>query len=225
MKATAIIPAFNEASRITAVLDAVTAAAFVGEVIVVDDGSQDRTAEVASASPGVVVLRMPRNLGKAAAMAHGARRAAHEVVIFLDADLVNLTSTHVDDLVAPVLHGEADMTVGQFWSGSPLVTAWMRFCPAISGQRAMRADDFLAVPDVASSGFGVEVVVTRHAIYNRMRTRYVHLPRISHVWKESKRGLLRGLGTRAIMYSQILRWSVGIRYHHLRDSVRHLLES
>jgi glycosyltransferase involved in cell wall biosynthesis len=225
LKATAIIPAYNEESRIATVLRAVTAAACVGEVIVIDDGSQDRTAEIAATVPGVSVIRMARNRGKAAAMAQGAQRAANDVIVFLDADLVSLTTAHVDDLAGPVLECEVGMTVGQFWSGSPIVTAWMRFCPAISGQRAMHADDFLAIPDVAEAGYGVEVVVTRHALYNRLRIRYVHLPNITHVWKESKRGLARGVGMRASMYGQILRWSIGTRYHHLRDSVRDLLES
>ena len=220
MPATAVIPAFNEAERIGAVLTAVAAAKSIGEIIVVDDGSTDRTAEVAGAVPGVKVVSLPANRGKAVAMWEGAERACHDVVVFLDADLINLTPRHVDDLAVPVLAEEADMTVGQFWSGSPLVTAWMRFCPAISGQRAMRAADFLAIPNVATSGYGVEVVITRAAITRRQRVRYVRLPNISHVWKESKRGLLRGLRLRAAMWSQILRCSLEDRYHHLRDFVR-----
>ncbi len=221
MKATAIVPAYNEALRIAPVLAAITGAESIGEVIVVDDGSRDRTAE-AAAQPGVTVVRLPRNRGKAQAMCEGAKRAGNEIIVFLDADLVGLTSRHVDDLVGPVLAGEVDMTVGQFWSGSPLVTAWMRFCPAISGQRAMRADDFLTIPGVATSGFGVEVTVTRHAIMRGLHIRYVHLPHISHVWKESKRGLLRGLGMRATMYGQIIRATVGFRYQRMREAVRHL---
>ncbi len=135
MKATAVIPAFNEAERIGAVLEAVLAAETVDEVIVIDDGSTDGTAKAATRD-GVKVVALPANGGKAAAMWGGAERAKHEAVLFLDADLIHLTTQHVNDLVRPVLQEEADMTVGQFMSGSPLVTAWMRFCPAISGQRA-----------------------------------------------------------------------------------------
>ena len=219
MKATAVIPAHNEAERIRPVLTAVLSAPSVAEVIVVDDGSQDGTA-AAAAMEGVRVISLPENLGKAAAMREGAKRARHEVVLFLDADLINLTPQHVDDLVTPVVADEADMTVGQFWSGSPLVTAWMRFCPAISGQRAMRVAEFLDIPNLAESGYGVEVVITRSALTRRQRVRYVHLPNITHVFKESKRGLRLGLAIRTRMYSQILRSMVEDRYHHLRDLVR-----
>jgi glycosyltransferase involved in cell wall biosynthesis len=215
MKASAIIPAFNEASRIGRVLTAVSSAQLVDEIIVVDDGSQDDTAQVAASHNGALVTRLAHNCGKAAAMCAGARDASNEVVVFLDADLLNLTPQHVDDLVRPVLRGKADMTVGQFRSGSIFVTAWMRFCPAISGQRAMRAGDFLAIRNIANSGFGVEVVVTRYAAARGLRTRYVHLPNITHVIKEEKRGLLHGLRDRSVMYGQILVSMLGNGYHTL----------
>jgi glycosyltransferase involved in cell wall biosynthesis len=213
MKATAVIPAYNEAARIERVLSAVAESDLIDQIIVVDDGSRDETAKVAGAHNGAVVVRLRRNQGKAGALEAGVKRARNPVVVFLDADLIGLTDHHVDDLVAPVLRGDADMTVGQFWSGSPFVTAWMRFCPAISGQRAMRAADFLAIPKVATSGFGVEVVVTKYALNKRLRIKYVHLPNITHVVKESKRGVLPGLASRAVMYGQILRCTLRNGHH------------
>jgi glycosyltransferase involved in cell wall biosynthesis len=220
MKASAVIPAYNEAKRIGLVLDAVAASELVDEIIVVDDGSDDDTAAVAGSHNGAVVLKLLENRGKAAALTEGVRRAKNPVVVFLDADLVGLTDQHVDGLVAPVLKGEADMTVGQFRSGSPFVTAWMRFCPAISGQRAMRTADFLAIPRVATSGYGVEVVVTKYALSRRMRIEYVHLPDITHVVKESKRGVVRGLASRAVMYGQIVRSALGNGYHEFPETAQ-----
>ena len=71
MKATAVIPAYNEAARIKRVLDAVAVSELVDEIIVVDDGSDDSTAETAGAHNGAIVVRMPRNRGKAAALTVG----------------------------------------------------------------------------------------------------------------------------------------------------------
>lgn len=220
MKATAIIPAHNEAARIGRVLEAVAASELIDQLIVVDDGSSDDTASAAGGHNGAVVVRLARNQGKAAAMLAGARLARNAVVLFLDADLVGLTAEHVSRLVEPVLAGETDMTVGQFASGSPFVTAWMRFCPAISGQRAMRVTDFMAIPGVEASGFGVEVVITRYARARRLRVDYVPLPSITHVVKEAKRGLVRGLSSRALMYGQIVRSAMGNGYHHLIRAAR-----
>ncbi len=84
----------------------------------------------------------------------------------------------------------------------------------------MKVADFLAIPDLASSGYGVEVVITRAALSRHHRVRYVPLPNITHVWKESKRGLWRGFGLRLVMWAQILRCTWEDRFNQLRESVR-----
>jgi hypothetical protein len=84
----------------------------------------------------------------------------------------------------------------------------------------MRVADLLDIQDLDTAGYGVEVVITRAAIRRHHRVRYVHLPNITHVFKESKRGLARGLRIRAVMYGQIARCMVEDRYHQLRDRVK-----
>jgi len=206
MRATAVIPAYNEASRIGRVLAAAAGAESVDEVIVVDDGSEDETARVAAEHDGAVVVRWRDNRGKAAAVREGARRARNRVVVFLDADLVGLTPKHVDDLATPVLAGEADMTVGQFRGGNRWLSLWQQLVPSISGQRALEAGHLLAIADLEQTGFGVEVALTRYAARRRLRTRRVYLSDVSHVIKEQKRGVVRGLCGRAVMYGQMLKW-------------------
>lgn len=81
-----LIPAFNEADHIEAVVREVRG--HVADVVVVDDGSKDRTAEIAEAA-GAVVIRQPRNLGKGAALNAGfehARQNGFEVVVTMDGD-------------------------------------------------------------------------------------------------------------------------------------------
>jgi glycosyltransferase involved in cell wall biosynthesis len=199
------------------VLSAVASATLVDEVIVVDDGSHDSTAGAAASHDGALVVRLERNQGKAAAMCEGVRRAANEVVVFLDADLVGLSGEHVDELVGPVVAGEADMTVGQFRGGNGWITLWQRLVPAISGQRALRAKHFLALPQVEQMGFGVEVALTRYAARRKLRTRRVYLQGMSHVIKEGKRGVVRGLYDRAVMYAQMGRWAVVNGYHNAAE--------
>jgi dolichyl-phosphate beta-glucosyltransferase len=90
-----IVPAFNEEDRLLPTLERLVAWLRQGgrsfEVVVVDDGSTDRTARVAGefarGNLEVSVVRLPRNRGKGAAVREGFRRSLGELVLFSDADL------------------------------------------------------------------------------------------------------------------------------------------
>jgi len=89
-----VIPAYNEengikeiADRVLAVEPALKEAGVERlELLVVDDGSKDRTAEVAEAIPGVSLIRHPKNKGYGAALKTGFSKASGELIGFLDAD-------------------------------------------------------------------------------------------------------------------------------------------
>jgi glycosyltransferase involved in cell wall biosynthesis len=80
-----VIPAFNEAAAIGNVVGLLRGAASWREIIVVDDGSSDATAECATAA-GAFVVRHPYNKGNGAAVKSGIRRATGEFVLIIDAD-------------------------------------------------------------------------------------------------------------------------------------------
>lgn len=197
-----IIPAYNEASRIGPVISAVTRARYVSEVIVVSDGSTDGTAETAR-SFGVRVIELERNVGKGGAMKAGLDATAAEVVAFIDADLVGLTPDHVDELIRPVVLGEADATLGVFSGGRSSTTLAQKLTPGLSGQRAVRA---ALVRDVPMEGarFGIEVVLNKHLASRGARVKRVTLHGVSQVMKEEKRGRLEGFAARLRMYWEIV---------------------
>lgn len=203
--ASIVIPAFNEALRIGRVLSLLAESGRRDEVLVVNDGSWDATAEAASAFPFVKLIDLAVNCGKGAAMAAGAREARSEVLLFLDADLEGLACEHVERLIRPVARGGADMTLGIFRSGRARTDLGHVLGPWITGQRAMRREDFLSVPGVAEARFGVETMLTRYALLRRMRIEKVILQGVTHPTKEEKLGLVRGLVSRAAMYGQIAR--------------------
>ena len=114
-----VIPAKNEAARIAATVAAARAIDGVDLVVVVDDGSTDQTAALATGA-GATVTMHERTRGKAAAMETGAELvrlldqqdgvASPRPLLFLDADLED-TARNAAALVPPVLAGEADMTI------------------------------------------------------------------------------------------------------------------
>lgn len=215
----AIVPAYNESDRVVAVLDAIAAACSVDEVLCVTDGCSDDTAAQVAAyiaardpnCPPVRLFELEQNIGKGGAMAHGAHRTDADVLLFLDADLIGLKSSQVDEMLAPMLReeGPADMTLGLFGAvrGGPLGW-WLSWChratPSITGQRAIRRDLFLSTPGLTRSRFGVEAAITKWVQSDpELKVDYVYLHSVTHPIKEEKLGLIRGARNRMRMYRDI----------------------
>jgi glycosyltransferase involved in cell wall biosynthesis len=113
VKRLAIVPAFNEERNVGRVLDELRALDPGLDVVVVSDGSTDRTAEVAAAR-GAHVIRLPFNLGIGGAVQTGFRHAweeGYELAVRLDGDGQH-DPAELRGLVAPVAAGEADLAVG-----------------------------------------------------------------------------------------------------------------
>lgn len=173
---TAIIPAWNEAGRIGATVRSLKSVPGVDHILVVDDGSTDQTADEAAAA-GARVLRLPRRRGKAAAVQRGLAATGAPVVLLLDADIGD-SAHYAGALLAPVLAGEADMTVGRLppsgrGGGFGLVVGTARWAlrrktgalleQPLSGQRAIRRAALAAV-DTWGWGFGLEFALSMQLI-------------------------------------------------------------
>lgn len=210
MKVAAVIPAFNEETTIGEIVSTLAKVQEIQQVIVVSDGSADRTAENARLA-GATVVEHRENLGKAAAMKTGFERATTPVILFLDADLTGLQPAHVRDLIGPVLDGQADMSVGVFGDGRVATDLAQIVAPYLSGQRAVRREVvqemFRELPDADRSRFGIEVVLTRHVHHRGYRVVEVPLEEMSHRMKEEKLGLVKGAAARIKMYYEILKYA------------------
>jgi glycosyltransferase involved in cell wall biosynthesis len=122
-----IIPAYNEERFIASVV--LKTRTVTTQVIVVDDGSTDRTAELAEAT-GAVVLRLSENRGKAAALTAGFTHAltlAPDAIVCLDADAQH-EPAEIPYLAKPILDDLADVVVGsRFLSMQSAIPRWRRF--------------------------------------------------------------------------------------------------
>lgn len=216
----AIVPAYNEGGRITAVLDVISQARQVDEILVVTDGCTDGTNDEVSAwlegrdktqRPAARLFALTQNIGKGGAMTYGAHRTDADVLLFLDADLIGLRPEQVDELLAPTLMADnpADMALGLFGSVRGGILGWWlgfchRFTPSITGQRAIRRDLFLEVPGLTHSRYGVEAAITRFVTSDPgLRTDYVFLHSVTHPIKEEKQGAWKGFSNRMRMYREI----------------------
>ena len=118
MRRLAIMPAFNEEGSIGAVIDEIRAFDPDLKIVVVDDGSGDRTSEIAR-SRGVHVVTLPFNLGIGAAVQTGfrfARANNFDLAVQIDADGQH-DPAELPAVLAPLLAGEADFVVGSRFTG------------------------------------------------------------------------------------------------------------
>lgn len=106
-----MIPAFNEEATISTVLDEVAQLQVPHEVVVVDDGSTDRTAELVEKRRDVKLVRHERNRGKGAAMASALEHARGDLVVVQDADL-EYAPADITALYERYLQGGTDAVYG-----------------------------------------------------------------------------------------------------------------
>ena len=156
MRCLIIIPAFNEASSVAAVVESVLS--YADSIVVVDDASQDNTAKLAEAA-GATVLRLSEQLGAWGATQTGMRyavRKGFDIAITMDADGQH-GGSDIPKLTAPLLAGEANVVVGACPErGSPLRHLAWRWIRSLSGinlgdfTSGFRAYDRLAIRRAAS---------------------------------------------------------------------------
>lgn len=185
-----VIPARDEAVTVASVVEAARRCAFTRDVIVVDDGSGDRTAEVAAAAGAKVVRRDGSRGSKALAMEAGVDASDAGAVLFCDADLIGLTPAHLDDICRPYLEGRAAMSVGWFDYGlwNPVV---VRLAPT-TGERVVPRWVWDAVLPSKREGYSIEVMINEVIAEGRLPTTARIMHGVTHRTKRDKYGRRRG---------------------------------
>lgn len=116
-----VIPAYNEEATVAKVVSVARKLSYVTEVIVVDDGSTDRTVEEAE-NAGATVISHIMNEGKGSAIKTGFKNSHGDIVAFIDADVSNFTSEKIDKIIRPILEDKTDITKTKFARESGRVT-------------------------------------------------------------------------------------------------------
>ncbi len=119
MKLSVIMPVFNEEATIEEILQQVRAVNLADEIIVVDDGSTDRTRELLKAQenqPRTIVIYHDRNQGKGAAVRTGFDRATGDILLIQDADL-EYDPRDYPMLIRPIVEGRVKVVYGSRFLG------------------------------------------------------------------------------------------------------------
>jgi len=216
-----LIPAFNEEQTIIPVLRRVLAlGSLLKEVIVIDDGSLDRTAErvqdFAADHALIRFYRLSKNSGKTAAIQRALDIATGDIIIVQDADL-ECDPAEIPDVVAPILAGQADVVYGsrflvrraarvQYFSHYLANTALTFFSNLLTNRnmtdietcyKAFRAGVIKPLR-LTSRGFGMEVEITAMVTKSRARIHEVPISYQSRSYEEGKKigisdGVMAGL--------------------------------
>ena len=175
MKISVIIPIYNEAATCIELINRVQAVSLEKEIIIVDDGSSDGTAELLSNIEGITLLTHSINQGKGAAVQTAIEHIFGDLVILQDGDLEYNPDDYLD-LIKPIAEGKADVVFGSRWLGKN--NAWsfhfignklITLFSNIINQRWINdmASCYKAIPvdifrnlHLRSQGFGLEAEIT-----------------------------------------------------------------
>ena len=212
-KIAAIIPAYNEADRIGAVLEAITAVPNIAEIIVIDDGSTDATEQVVRKFTGVKYIRNKTNIGKASSMDRGVQATDADIYFFCDADLIGITPEIIQQIITPVADGLFSMFIGLRGN---LMQKTVRLFAINSGERALTQEVWEKLPHYFKYKYRIEAGLNYYVrkYFNGFGSKTFDY---SQPAKEKKYGFL--LGT-------ILRWGMNldVLFVYLREIVEHFLD-
>lgn len=187
-KITVIICAYNEANTIKDVILTVSDAIIVSEIIVVNDGSIDNTKQIIEelkTKVDITDFHLKHNHGKGYAMAIGVENATFDIILFIDANLFNITTSHINKLILPLLTDEADMVLGQVTE--TLINYNIKPFKSLSSQRALNKHEILPIINkIKTSKFGVETLIDLYYRAEGKTIKYIHLAELKHHTKFEK---------------------------------------
>jgi len=225
MKLSVVMPVYNEERTLEEIVGAVLATPYEKELILVNDASRDRSAEIMAElearHPEIRCFHHEVNRGKGAALATGFREVRGDVVIIQDADL-EYDPKDYGMLLRPIQEGKADVVYGSRFLGGPYVRVHMfwhyvgnRMLTLASNvftnlnltdmetcYKVFRADVARRL-DIQSRTFAVEPEIT--AKVSKMRCRVYEVP-ISYAGRDYSEGKKIGLKDAFIAIWAIVTW-------------------
>ena len=206
-----VIPAYNEEKNIQRVLDVVTTYSRFSEVIVVDDGSDDGTVQIAEAyhrsCPVLKIITLPKRNGKAGVIKRGVLESKGNLVVMLDSDLIGLTGENIDALIGAVMRKEADETVLDRAGDRTPVWGWTNCAKFFGGERAFWKEDFLGIDIPHDAGYLLEIISNLHYIQQGKTIRTIFCRNLFTVHQFNKMDMITGIRNYIQMSVDIMRYA------------------
>ena len=199
----AVVAAYNEAPRIGEVLSVLVSYPEFSEIIVVDDGSSDGTAQAVASFP-VRLISLPHNKGKGAAMDKGVEATSAEIIFFCDADVRGLSHEVIRDTISPVREGESAMVIAMRNRKIYFLSFVLAIIPLLGGERAIRRELWEKVPARYKHRFMIEAALNFYARYYHGGFSYKVFRGLSQTVKEKKYGFWKGFEGRVKMFYEVI---------------------
>ncbi len=208
-KIACIIPAFNEGSRISKVLEVVINFPAFDEIILVNDGSSDNTLDImnyyAKLSSSIKVIDVQPNGGKTNAVKQGIKASDSDMVCLIDADLIGLRYDYIYKMIFFLLTGDFDMTILDRAGDRVSPVGWVQSWTARfnGGERAMWRKDFDKVKFGKESKYGIEQELNLYYVDNSLKVRTIYCPELYCTYQFEKKGWIEGFKAYKKMFTEI----------------------
>ncbi len=189
-KVSIVICAYNEEPTIEYVVRTCHEFNPGSEIVVVDDGSVDKTPDILAKLKkefDYTLVTLEENQGKSHAMVVGVEHAKREIILFWDADVTNIKKTHFDQLIEPLVSddSEADMVLGS--PSETLIDYRVNPFKSLTGERAMRKKDIVPIlENIKDIRFGVETYINLYFQAHGKKVKYTLLDGLEHPTKYAK---------------------------------------
>ena len=204
-----LMPVYNEAPTVSAVIQEVLSQPIVAQLVVVDDGSNDETwriiSELASGNPKIKLLRHEHNLGKGAAIRTAIPHISAQIAVIQDADL-EYSPSEYEQLTDPIVRGAADAVFGSrfiggqahrvlyFWhmAGNRFLTLLSNMKTNLNltdmecGHKAFLSEKLKAM-HLRENGFGIEPELAAQAAHLGLRIYEVGVSYSGRTYAEGKK--------------------------------------
>jgi glycosyltransferase involved in cell wall biosynthesis len=205
MKLSVVIPVYNEVNTILEVVRRVREECHEKEMIIIDDASNDGTAELLKElrAPGITILWNDKNRGKGFCLRRGIREACGDIVVFQDADLEYYPDEY-GLLVKKIEEGRADVVFGSRFLGAHRVFYFYHFLgnvlinfianvflntnltDCMTCYKAFRLDALKQL-ELNADRFGIETEITAEVFRRRMRVYEVPISYNGRTYEEGKK--------------------------------------